>query len=139
MTHCAGLLLVTQGQLGQVLLASVRDLFEQVPLPVEILDVTRSCVPDEQVLLGRQLLDKLSPGEQAMGDVLLLCDAYGSTPGNVAAQLGQERGCPVVSGLNLPMLIRVLNYPELPVVRLAQTAVEGGQRGIVLDTIGGLR
>jgi PTS system mannose-specific IIA component len=39
-----------------------------------------------------------------------------------------------VSGLNLPMLLRVLNYPEQSLDELAQTAAHGGRGGIVVDT-----
>jgi PTS system ascorbate-specific IIA component len=38
-----------------------------------------------------------------------------------------------VSGLNLPMLLRVLNYAEQPLGELAQTAAHGGRTGIRID------
>jgi PTS system ascorbate-specific IIA component len=36
-----------------------------------------------------------------------------------------------VSGLSLPMLLRVLNYPEQNLEALAQTAVTGARSGVV--------
>jgi len=38
----------------------------------------------------------------------------------------------VVAGLNLPMLIRVLNYPELSLTEMAERAVDGGRQGVML-------
>lgn len=67
--------------------------------------------------------------------VLVLSDLYGATPCNVANRLpglGVHMHC--VSGLNLPMLLRVLNYPEQSLDELAQTAATGGRGGIFVDT-----
>jgi PTS system ascorbate-specific IIA component len=38
----------------------------------------------------------------------------------------------VVAGLNLPMLMRVLNYPQLGLAELAERAVDGGRQGVML-------
>jgi PTS system ascorbate-specific IIA component len=64
--------------------------------------------------------------------VLVLTDMYGSTPSNVASSLGREDRVVVVAGLNLPMLVRVLNYPEDSLSALAEKAVSGGNRGILI-------
>jgi PTS system ascorbate-specific IIA component len=37
----------------------------------------------------------------------------------------------VLSGLNLPMLVRVFNYPQDDLDTLASKAAEGGSRGIL--------
>jgi PTS system ascorbate-specific IIA component len=68
------------------------------------------------------------------GGVLVLSDLYGSTPCNIAnklADLGVRARC--VSGLNLPMLLRVLNYPDKPLDELAEVAASGGRSGIRID------
>ena len=51
---------------------------------------------------------------------------------NRLPKLGVHMHC--VSGLNLPMLLRVLNYPEQSLDELAQTAASGGRGGIFVDT-----
>ena len=57
---------------------------------------------------------------------------FGSTPSNIANKLA-ARGAQVrvVAGINLPMLVRIFNYPKLALEEMARTAVEGGQRGII--------
>lgn len=66
--------------------------------------------------------------------VLILTDLYGASPSNLAARLVQL-GTPArrVSGLNLPMLLRVCNYADQPLDDLVLTAVSGGKTGVVID------
>jgi PTS system ascorbate-specific IIA component len=72
--------------------------------------------------------------DDGMG-VLLLVDLYGATPSNVAAAIGRQgTSTRRVSGLNLPMLLRVLNYPEQTLDELATTAAAGGRSGVVVDS-----
>jgi PTS system ascorbate-specific IIA component len=64
--------------------------------------------------------------------VLVLTDIYGATPHNIAQQVACGRpGMTVLSGLNLPMLVRVFNYPDDDLDTLASKAAEGGNRGIM--------
>jgi PTS system ascorbate-specific IIA component len=63
--------------------------------------------------------------------VLVLTDIYGSTPSNIASHLSSRPGVQVVAGLNLPMLLRVLNYARLDLATLAEKAVSGGREGVV--------
>jgi PTS system ascorbate-specific IIA component len=68
--------------------------------------------------------------DQGQG-VLVLTDIFGSTPSNIAASLAEDGRIAVVAGLNLPMLVRVLNYPEDPLEGLTEKAIVGGNRGIL--------
>jgi PTS system ascorbate-specific IIA component len=66
--------------------------------------------------------------------VLVLADLYGATPCNIGLSLGAlgvKLRC--VSGLNLPMLLRVLNYSEKSLPELAEIAATGGRGGIFID------
>ena len=70
-----------------------------------------------------------------MADNLCLrerCDP--ATPSNIAEKLA-DSGTLVrrVSGLNLPMLLRVLNYSEQNLAELAQTAAHGARAGVRID------
>ncbi|MDX1381770.1 MAG: PTS fructose IIA subunit family protein, partial [Xanthomonadales bacterium] len=69
------------------------------------------------------------------GGVLVLTDLQGASPANRALRAAHSpRACRVVAGLNLPMLLRVLNYRAEALDDLARIAVEGGVRGVgVLD------
>jgi PTS system ascorbate-specific IIA component len=37
----------------------------------------------------------------------------------------------LISGVNLPMLVRILNYPDLDLKAMAQKAISGGQQGVI--------
>ena len=123
-----GVLLVTHGKLGRYLLDTMVDTMETLPLLTDTLEVRR--VQDPKVLLrqGGRAIDRLDAGQ----GVLILTDAFGSTPSNIAAQLNQDGRTLVVAGVNMPMLLRIFNYPTLDLRALAQAAVEGGQRGVVV-------
>jgi PTS system mannose-specific IIA component len=123
-----GVLLVTHGKLGRYLLDTMVDTLETLPLATEVLEVRR--VQDPKVLLrqGGRMIERLDSGQ----GVLILTDAFGSTPSNIASHLQVEGRTLVVAGVNLPMLLRIFNYPALALKAMAQAAVEGGQRGVVI-------
>ncbi len=82
----------------------------------------------DTVQLEQYLEEKLS--QLDLGDgVLLLSDLIGATPCNLASNISHQNTV-VVTGLNLPMLIRVYNYRERPLLELARIAQEGAQNGI---------
>ncbi len=122
-----GLLLVTHGKMGHLLLETMREMIGELPLASDVLEVRR--VQSHEVLLsqGQKMIERLDSGD----GVLLLTDAYGSTPSNIANKLGAAAALPVVAGVNLPMLVRIFNYPTKPLTAMAQCAVEGGQRGVL--------
>lgn len=62
--------------------------------------------------------------------VLILTDSYGSTPCNIAKELLNHEHRILISGLNLPMLIRIMNYRSLSLDELKGIAIDGGKRGI---------
>ena len=123
-----GLLLVMHGKLGHHLLDTLGDMMGELPLATDVLEVRRVQAHEVLITQGRKMIERLDSG----AGVLLLTDAFGSTPSNIANKLSAIHGSPVVSGLNLPMLVRVFNYPRAAVDELAKLAVEGGQRGIIL-------
>jgi PTS system mannose-specific IIA component len=72
--------------------------------------------------------------EQADGGagVVVLIDLFGGTPGNAAALCLSQRELPIVSGVNLPMLLEVLlSRSALLPEALAAHALNSGAKGIV--------
>lgn len=123
-----GLLLVTHGKLGHLLLDTMQDMIGALPLHADVLEVRRVQATDVLLLQGRRMIERLDAGR----GVLLLTDAYGSTPSNIASRLCEAPRTELVAGVNLPMLVRVFNYPQLELAAMARAAVEGGQRGVVV-------
>jgi PTS system mannose-specific IIA component len=62
--------------------------------------------------------------------ILFITDIYGSTPGNIAQQLSARYKTELLSGVNLPMIIRLMNYRDEPLQSLITKALEGAKRCI---------
>jgi len=80
------------------------------------------------------LLDRAAKmvAEVDSGDgVLVLTDAFGATPGNLAARLNNPGRVVVIAGVNLPMLLRAECYRGKSLADVAAKALDGGQQGIV--------
>ncbi|HEY2396084.1 MAG TPA: PTS fructose IIA subunit family protein [Rudaea sp.] len=123
-------LLLTHEEMGNALIATAHHILGRMALTVEAHAIPPGSDVDAALNDTRAHLRRLDVGD----GVLVLTDVYGATPSNVAKKLAGE-GLPIrrVSGLNLPMLLRVLNYAEQPLVELAQTAAHGGRTGIRID------
>ena len=66
--------------------------------------------------------------------MLILSDLYGASPSNLASRLHTlHRHCRRVSGLNLPMLLRVMNYPHLALDELTAVAARAPHDGAIVD------
>lgn len=123
-----GLLLITHDGIGRDLLATALSTLGSSPLETASLSVSQTDEPDALLARAMKLGDAMDDGD----GVLVLTDMYGSTPSNVATRLVRERGWQLVAGVNLPMLIRVLNYPDLGIHELVTKALSGGHDGIML-------
>ena len=123
------ILLLAHSPLASALREVAMHTFPECAAAMETIDALPS---QDAAALEAQLRQRL----QAAGaeDTLILVDAYGATPCNIARRIagfGVHTRC--VAGLNLPMLLRVLNYAEQPLDEIAQTAAHGGRGGIVVD------
>jgi PTS system ascorbate-specific IIA component len=121
-------LLITHARLGNDLLGTVTEVMGAPPLATEVMAVRRVLDTDALVRQGKRLLDRLDRGN----GVLILTDAFGSTPSNIANRIAKGRRARVVAGINLPMLVSVYNYPALDLEAQAENAVKSGREGIVL-------
>lgn len=125
-----GVLLMTHEAVGQALISAAHHVMPKLPLRVEAVEVPPSADLEVMRTLTAHHARNLDDGE----GVLILADLYGATPCNIGLSLGAlgiHLRC--VSGLNLPMLLRVLNYAEKPLDELAEIAASGGRGGIFID------
>lgn len=128
----AGILLLTHEEIGRALIAAVQHVMPRLPCHIDALEIGASDDASSGLAAAARAASALDHG----GGVLVLSDLYGSTPCNVANKLssvGVRARC--VSGLNLPMLLRVLNYSDKPLDELAEVAADGGRSGICIDKV----
>ena len=62
--------------------------------------------------------------------VLFITDIFGSTPSNIAQTIADDHHADLITGVNLPMIIRILNYRDEAVESLTQKALDGAKKGI---------
>ncbi len=119
----AGLLIVTHEGIGGALLRTASNTLGACPMHVAVLEVAQ----DNELDAHRERAARMASDLDSGDGVLVLTDLFGATPGNIAGDLHDGRRVITVTGVNLPMLMRVLNYCELPLADLAAKAVSGGR------------
>lgn len=122
-----GILLVTHNGLGESFIDCVKHVLGEVPHNLRSLSVFASDDPKQKLVEGEELIKELDSG----GGVLILADVFGATPSNIGRQLCHAERVVGVAGLNLPMLLRVVCYPNKTMPDLARIAIEGGRECIV--------
>ncbi|WP_133479154.1 PTS sugar transporter subunit IIA [Cognatilysobacter segetis] len=127
-----GILLVTHEGIGSAMKHVAERLLTPPPLRIECFEVPFDADLATVLPLASAALRRADGGD----GVLVLTDLYGASPANVASRLAQL-GTPVrrVSALNLPMLLRVLNYGDLALSDLPGIAVAGGRNGVQVDDV----
>ncbi len=125
-----GILLVTHPGVGTALLEVATRLLRHLPLRTEAFEVPFDADLDVLLPLASAAMRRVDGGE----GVLILTDLYGASPSNLAAQLARL-GTPArrVAALSLPMLLRVMNYPEQGLDQLPATAAAGARNGAIVD------
>ena len=124
------LLLVTHKNIGNNMLMITRAILNDELNNTDCVEIPMDADID---IMKRQVANTLSELSTDEG-VLFLTDSYGSTPCNIANEFLAGKNRSLVSGLNLPMLIRVMNYRSLPLAELNKVAIEGGKHGITSRT-----
>ncbi len=80
-------------------------------------------------LMNEAIEKKLQQLDTEKG-LVFITDIYGSTPSNIAMKVADRHHADLISGVNLPMIIRLLNYRDEPVSSLIQKALAGANKGI---------
>ncbi len=123
-----GLLVITHNRLGEDLLSTTLALVGPSPIKAQHLSVRLDVDPERVAARPGALVTSPAQGH----GVMVLTAMYGSTPSNIASRLSSTGRVMVVAGVNLPMLVRVMNYHQLPLPELAQKALSGGSAGVML-------
>ena len=122
-----GILLVAHGSLADSLVDCATHVLGRAPDNLATLDFIGHADPDERQNALQARLAELDQGD----GILVLTDVYGATPSNTLCRLLDPAHVEGVAGVNLPMLIKALNYRESLTLReLVDKVVEGGRGGI---------
>jgi PTS system mannose-specific IIA component len=122
-----GILLLTQGHIGKAMIeAAEHTLGSKVP-KLSALTANGMESSDEFLQTFQQEMNGLDEGQ----GVLILADVYGASHTNLVQTFLKKDRLEMITGVNLPMLIRVLNYRNLVLEELTEKAFAGGSSGIV--------
>lgn len=122
-----GLLILAEKNLGAGMIATVVHTLGSRPPQLEATEFDHSAPPEQIESSLRQSLQKVDRGE----GVLILADVYGATHTNIACRLLKRGTIELITGVNLPMLLRVLNYRHSAMDDLIDKALGGGCGGII--------
>ena len=124
-----GLLIVTHANLGSALIETVEFILgkEQENLLAISIDIKED---------ADSLRKKIKKGISKVGNdegVIILTDMFGGTPSNLSYAFLEEGKVEVISGVNLPILLKAVTLRrKLKLNELTATLVEHGKRSISL-------
>lgn len=123
-----GVVLVTHPHLGEEFIRSAEMICGKMPRVLTVSIDTRKEVEE----LRRGIAEAIKKVDDGDG-VLILTDMFGGTPSNMSLAFLQEERVEVLTGLNLPMMIKLSNCREgRPLKELARMVKEAGQKNINL-------
>ena len=122
-----GILLITHGSYGEALVQNACHVLNKRPLQLNKLGLSAQDDPLDLLPLARQMLHLVDDGD----GVLLMSDIFGATPSNLALKLLEPGRVEGLTGVNLPMLLRALNYRDKGMATLLVRARDGGRDGIL--------
>lgn len=126
-----GIILLTYPNYGNDLVSTASHVLGK---PLDNIGIVQILPDYKTVTINQQLIAKINELQNTNG-ILILCDIYGATHCNIACKVIEQGKVEMVSGLNLPMLIRSINYRDEPVSKLSEIAAAGGTESIkILNT-----
>jgi PTS system ascorbate-specific IIA component len=121
-----GILIIAHAPLASALRQCVAHVFTDNPEGVAALDVQPNTPPEETLAQARIMLAQLGAK-----DALVLADVFGATPCNVAQKLVDGVHSKLITGVNLPMLLRTVSYRHETLDALVARALIGATQGVM--------
>jgi mannose PTS system EIIA component len=124
------ILLIAHAPLANALRQCALHVFPDCGSTVMAVDVQPNLSPEETLATARIAMDQLVQPPHIKG-VLVLADIFGATPSNVAQKLVDGLNSRLITGVNLPMLLRAVSYRHEALDTLVSRAVVGGTQGVM--------
>ena len=102
-----GVVIVTHYGLGKEFLQALRLIVPEAPTYQSVSIDPAQTVDEMRTSIARALKE----ADQGQG-VLVLADMFGGTPSNISLSFLEDQAVEVVTGLNLPMLIKLATMTE---------------------------
>lgn len=122
-----GIVLVTHGSLGEALVHSMNIILGE-QAQVEALSLM---VEDDITVANKRLTEAVAKTDEGDG-VLILTDMLGGTPSNLSLALLVQPGIEVISGVNLPMLLKATQSRQQHDLRESASRVKEHARSSIV-------
>ena len=124
-----GIVIVTHRQLGEAIIDAAGFILGARPEAVEPVSIDLN---EQADLLRIKIAQGIKSVDNKMG-VLILTDMFGGTPSNLSYSFLEEGRVEVISGVNLPMLIKAVDLRKAETLSaLAQELEKYGKKSISL-------
>lgn len=121
-----GLVIVSHGNLAQELLRAAEHVVGEMPAAQAI-----GLGPKDDLAQRRNDISEAVAAVDSGSGVVILTDLFGGTPSNLAIAAMARPGVDVVTGANLPMLMKLAQSRGLDRRAAVEAAVEAGRRYIL--------
>jgi len=121
-----GIFIIAHAPLASALRQCVLHVFPDSAASLVALDVQPNMPPEETLAQARIMLDQLGTSH-----ALVLADVFGATPCNVAQRLVDGVHTKLITGVNLPMLLRTVSYRQESIDALVARALVGATQGVM--------
>ncbi len=119
-----GLVLVTHGQLGHALCAALEHV-TGAQMQLRAIAIGAEDDMEHRRTELREAIEQMDSGQ----GMVLLTDLYGGSPSNLAFAEYRESHVEVVAGVNLPLLVKLVEVrKELPLGAAVTAALQAGQK-----------
>ena len=123
-----GLLIVTHCDLGREFLNAAEFIVGRIEA-ADFIPITQTSDSEK---IRKTIEEKVAALDKGKG-VLILTDMFGGTPSNLSLSFLTEEKIEVLTGVNLPMIIAIVqNRSDMTMDELAEKAQEAGRIGISL-------
>ena len=121
-----GILLVTHGEIGQSLINCAAHILDSTPKSVESLSIKSNNDLSKYTYIISQKIQSLEKGN----GVLIMTDIYGATPCNLLNKFIKKNKVEVVTGVNLPMLVKAISDRKDNLNILINDSIECAKKNI---------
>ncbi len=121
-----GIFIIAHAPLASALRQCVLHVFPDNPAGVVALDVQPNMPPEETLAQARFMFEQMGTSH-----ALVLVDVFGATPCNVAQKLVDGVKSKLITGINLPMLLRTVSYRHESLDLLVARALAGATQGVM--------
>jgi PTS system mannose-specific IIA component len=124
-----GILIVTHAELGTTLIETLEFILGKPQKDLISISIDIKQDADDLRKRIKQGIDQV----RSDNGVIILTDMFGGTPSNLSYSFLEEGEVEVISGVNLPILMKaVTSRDKMPMEKLTATLVEHGKRSISL-------